>query len=94
MSYNSLLTYGDFIPLKVTCNVNKLFEEGATVHLMTSRGMIKSEGDPKEAEEYMRSKTEEQLREWGVKYHRLYFGKPRVDLYVDDRGVNDMDFFK
>ena len=27
MSYNSLLTYGDFIPLKVTCNVNKLFEE-------------------------------------------------------------------
>ena len=27
MSYSSLLTYGDFIPLKVTCNVNKLFEE-------------------------------------------------------------------
>ena len=27
MSYNSLLTYGDFIPLQVTCNVNKLFEE-------------------------------------------------------------------
>ena len=27
MSYNSLLTYGDFIPLSITCNVNKLFEE-------------------------------------------------------------------
>ena len=27
MSYNSLLTYGDFITLSITCNVNKLFEE-------------------------------------------------------------------
>ena len=27
MSYNSLLTYGDFIPISITCNVNKLFEE-------------------------------------------------------------------
>ena len=42
----------------------------------------------------MRSKTEEQLRNWGVKYHKLYFGKPRVDFYIDDRGINDMDFFK
>lgn len=74
--------------------VNKLYDEGAIVHLMTSRGMIKSEGNPQEAEKYMRLKTEEQLRNWGVKYHKLYFGKPRVDYYVDDRGINDMDFFK
>jgi len=27
MSYNSLLSYGDFIALNITCNVNKLFKE-------------------------------------------------------------------
>jgi len=27
MSYNSLLSYGDIIPLKITCNVKKLFDE-------------------------------------------------------------------
>lgn len=27
MSYSSLLSYGDFIPLKLTCDVNKLFDE-------------------------------------------------------------------
>lgn len=80
--------------LERIAHVNKLFDEGAIVHLMTSRGMIKSEGDPIQAEKYMRSKTEEQLRNWGVKYHKLYFGKPRVDFYIDDRGINDMDFFK
>jgi len=27
MSYNSLLSFGDMIPLKIKCNVNKLFNE-------------------------------------------------------------------
>ena len=27
MSYNSLLSYGDFIPLNVKCEVKKLFDE-------------------------------------------------------------------
>jgi hypothetical protein len=27
INYNQLLTYGDFIPLKISCNTDKLFEE-------------------------------------------------------------------
>ena len=27
MSYNSLLSFGDLIPLKIRCNVKKLFDE-------------------------------------------------------------------
>ena len=27
MSYNSLLSFGDMIPLKLKCDVNKLFNE-------------------------------------------------------------------
>ena len=27
MSYNNILSFGDFIPLKISCNVSKLFDE-------------------------------------------------------------------
>ena len=27
MSYNNILSFGDFIPLKITCDVSKLFDE-------------------------------------------------------------------
>ena len=37
--------------------------------------------------------TENQLNEWGVKYHQLILGKPSGDLYVDDKGVKDGHFF-
>ena len=37
--------------------------------------------------------TENQLKRWGAKYHRLFLGKPAGDFYVDDKGINDYDFF-
>ena len=37
--------------------------------------------------------TEAQLGEWGVKYHQLILGKPSGDLYIDDKGVKDGEFF-
>lgn len=37
--------------------------------------------------------TEGQLRKWGLKYHRLEFGKPAADKYIDDKAYNDLDFF-
>ena len=33
--------------------------------------------------------TEKQLKEWGVKYHELKFGKPQGDIFIDDRAVKD-----
>lgn len=39
--------------------------------------------------------TKKQLDKWGVKYHTLRVGKKlAADFYVDDRGINDDDFFK
>ena len=81
--------------------VNKLYDEGATIYLMTARGFIRStEKYPNdilkaqaEQDAYCREKTEAQLKKWGVKYHALYFGKPRAAVYVDDRGMSDEDFF-
>ena len=37
--------------------------------------------------------TKEQLEEWGVKHHDLFLGKPAGDLYIDDKGMKDEDFF-
>jgi len=42
----------------------------------------------------LRALTAKQLREWGVPYHVLRVGqKPVADVYVDDRGVSDKEFF-
>jgi len=30
---------------------------------------------------------------WGCKYHQLFLGKPSGDFYIDDKGINDTDFF-
>ena len=81
--------------------VNELYDEGATIYLMTARGFIHSSAihdnisdAQTKADNFARSKTEAQLTKWGVKYHKLYFGKPRAVTYVDDRAVSDLDFFQ
>lgn len=39
--------------------------------------------------------TESQLQQWGVKYHQLFVGKKiEADLFIDDKGISDIDFFK
>ena len=40
-----------------------------------------------------RELTLNQLEEWNVKYHELILGKPNADVYVDDKAINDLDFF-
>jgi hypothetical protein len=32
--------------------------------------------------------TERQMKQWGVRYHDLYFGKPYFDLMIDDRAMS------
>ena len=29
--------------------------------------------------------TKRQLKKWKIKYHKLIFGKPMFDVYVDDK---------
>ena len=44
------------------------------------------------AEALFREMTENQLEEWGVRYHKLFMAKPSGDIYVDDKGINDRKF--
>lgn len=74
--------------------VNRLFDEGNQVILFTARGMGSSNNDSKFATEKWEVFTKAQLEKWGVKYHKLFLGKPSGDVYVDDKAFRDTDFFK
>ena len=73
--------------------VNKLYDEGHTIIFQTARGMGRNDNNPQKAIEEFYSLTEDQLNRWGCKYHMLFLGKPAADVYVDDKGINDEDFF-
>ena len=65
--------------------VNALYEAGSNILIYTARGTVTGID--------WRPLTEKQLAEWGVKYHELRLGKPFADIYIDDRAMNDGDFF-
>ena len=68
--------------------INKLYDEGHTIVFYTARGLKSGRGEP-----HYRPITEQQLKEWGVKYHELCFKGHNGDYFIDDRGINAEDFF-
>lgn len=74
--------------------VNQLFDEGHDIILHTARGMGRSQNKVEEATKNWKEFTEKQISEWGLKYHQIHFGKPSGDIYVDDKAINERDFFK
>lgn len=80
------LNYENAKPLKNRINhVNNLYDQGNTIIFFTARGYV-TKIDWKDL-------THKQLNEWGVKYHELILGKPHADIYIDDKGIKDLDFF-
>lgn len=65
--------------------VNKLYDTGSTVIYFTARGSTSGID--------WRAVTEEQLSDWGAKYHELHLGKPHYDVYVGDKALNDKSYF-
>lgn len=65
--------------------VNELFDAGNTIYVHTARGFI--------TQRNLEDFTMEQLRHWGLKYHKLFMGKPAADFYIDDKAVVDSHFF-
>jgi len=74
--------------------VNFLYEEGNTIIMQTARGMGRHKNNPQKAVEEFYAMTATQLKNWGVKYHQLFLGKPAGDIYVDDKGIRDENFFR
>jgi len=74
------LDYGRCSPnTEVIDAINVMAEAGHRIILHTARGSSTGRD--------WRQVTESQLKQWGVRYHELFFGKPAADLYIDDRLV-------
>lgn len=90
-------TYGKYeeaVPfLERIKKINDLYDEGHEIWYFTARGMS-TNPPPSKATMKWYSLTKQQLENWGCKYHHLYMGKPSADYYIDDKGINDNDFFK
>lgn len=69
--------------------INKLYDDGHIIIYITARGLKSGKG-----EKHYRPITEQQLEEWGVKYHELAFKRHDADIFVDDKSINSEDFFK
>ena len=77
-------------------HINELYDKGHYIIYFTARAMGRFVGDPddrQKAKEVMEGITTEQLKEWGCKYNELLFGKPHADVFIDDKGVSDLNWF-
>lgn len=63
---------------------NKLYDDGHTIIYWTARGSITGIN--------WRKLTKQQLKVWGVKYHKLKMNKPYYDLFIDDKNLNTKDW--
>jgi hypothetical protein len=59
--------------------LNRLYDAGNTIVLFTARGTVTGIN--------WSDVTQKQMLTWGVKYHRLHFGKPAADYYIDDKMI-------
>lgn len=86
--------YEKSVPMKDRIKaINQLYEAGHTIIFHTARGMGRTDDNILKAYELFFEVTADQLESWGVKYHRLFLGKPSGDLYIDDKGMRDNDYF-
>lgn len=60
--------------------INKLYQMGNTIVLFTARGYVTGIS--------WEDATKKQLRDWGLCYHELHFGKPNADFYIDDKLID------
>ena len=86
--------YEDSTPFQSRIEIiNTLYDEGNHITYFTARGMGRYDNNQLGAIQRFYSVTERQLHSWGAKYHNLVLGKPSADIYVDDKGIKDEDFF-
>jgi hypothetical protein len=90
-------TYGDYQSAEPLVDriaiVNSLYDQGHTIFMLTARGMGRTNNNQLKAADILYEFTEKQLKSWGLNFHKLFLGKPSGDYYIDDKGINDVEFF-
>lgn len=67
-------------------HLNELYAKGHEVHYWTARG----NNSGKDLQEF----TVRQLESWGCKFTSVQTGKPSFDLFIDDKAMNSLRYFR
>jgi len=73
--------------IKVIKLINSLFNKGHTIKIFTARFMGRNNENRKKAKQQGYEFTKKQLKKWNLKYHKLIFGKPSYDYFIDDKAM-------
>lgn len=65
--------------------LNSLYDEGHEISIYTSRFMGRLNENTYDVNEYGFEQISLQLKKWGINYSRLILGKPRYDIFIDDK---------
>lgn len=65
--------------------INRLYDKGLFIKIFTARFMGRNNDNVNKSIKMGYKLTQNQLKKWKVKYHRLIMGKPSYDLFVDDK---------
>ncbi len=67
--------------------INQLFKSGYFIKIYTARCMGRNLDNKKKAEKQIKKYTIRQLKNWNVRYDKIFFGKPSFDLFIDDKCI-------
>tara|TARA_B100001540_G_C15769263_1_gene625520 strand:- start:942 stop:1283 length:342 start_codon:yes stop_codon:yes gene_type:complete len=67
--------------------INDLYNNNYKIVIFTARYMGRNKDKVTYAKQQGLNSTKKQLKNWGVKYHKLIFGKPSYDFIVDDKAL-------
>lgn len=79
--------YAQSVPIKENIEkINKLYDDGNNIVYWTARGTLTGID--------WQDITTKQLNNWNAKYHSIKFNKPAYDLFICDKAINSLVFFK
>ena len=67
--------------------INNLYDNGHIIKIFTARYMGRSKENIFLAKKKGFHFTKKQLNGWSLRYHKLLFGKPTFDLFIDDKSI-------
>ena len=80
---------------KVIKLINYWHETGKIIVIYTARYMGRNNDNIYKAKKEGYNLTFKQLKDWGVKFDKLIFGKPSFDIIIDDKALGfKRDWYK
>lgn len=86
---SNLINYKKSKPIRsAIIAINKLYDDGHTIVIYTSRGMTRYNGDISLIKKKLYKITTNSFKSWKLKYHKLVFGKIYYDFIIDDKSID------